>query len=80
MTLAARRNSFDLDDAIGALRHLAPQILGFLTAAVLFAVTGLALVFAPHVALAVIAAVLSASLFEVARRRRLRTIAQRDQR
>ena len=70
----------DLDDAIGALRHLAPQILGFLTAAALFAGTGFALVLAPHVALVVIAVVLSAFLFEVARRRRTRTIAQRNAR
>lgn len=72
----------DLDDALGALRHLAPRILsrilGFLAATALFAVTGFALVFAPHVALALIAVVLCASLLEAVRRRRMRVVAARD--
>lgn len=66
----------DLDDALGALRHLAPRILGFLAAAALFAATGVALAFAPHIALTLIAIVLSASLLEAVRRRRLRAVAQ----
>lgn len=37
----------ELDDALGALRHLAPRIAGFLTALALFAATGCALVLAP---------------------------------
>jgi hypothetical protein len=61
----------DLDDALGALRHLAPKILGFLLAIVLFAGTGFALSFAPQATLAVAGIVLSASLFEAVRRRRL---------
>jgi hypothetical protein len=64
----------ELDDAIGALRHLAPKILGFLLAIGLFAVTGFALVLAPQTTLAIIAFAASASLLEVLRRRRLRAI------
>jgi hypothetical protein len=60
----------DLDDAVGALRHLAPKILGLLFAVVLFAGTVLALSLAPQATLAVAACVMSASLVEVARRRR----------
>lgn len=60
----------DLDDALGALRHLAPKIAGFCLALALFALTGIALVFAPHTTLAILGLVLSASLFEFARQRR----------
>ena len=65
----------DLDDAIGALRHLAPQIMSFLAALALFAATGAALLMAPQVTLTVAAVVLSASIIELARRRR--TLSQR---
>jgi hypothetical protein len=61
----------DLDDAMGAARHLAPKILGFLVAVALFAATGLALSVAPQATLTVAALVLSASLFETLRRRRV---------
>jgi hypothetical protein len=60
----------NLDDALCALRHLAPKILSFLAAFALFALTGFALVLAPHVTLAAIGLVLSASLVEHMRRRR----------
>jgi hypothetical protein len=70
----------ELDDAIGALRHLAPQILGFLTATALFVATGAALVLAPQITLTVAAIVFSVSLLEVARRRRIRTADQREER
>jgi uncharacterized membrane protein len=70
----------ELDDALGALRHLAPKILGFLAAAALFAATGFALILAPHIALTVIAVVLSASLLEVVRRKLTRAFAERDRR
>ncbi len=60
----------DLDDALGALRHLAPKIAGFLLAVALFVLTGVALVFAPHTTLAILGVVLSASLVEFARQRR----------
>ena len=59
----------DLDDALGALRHFAPKILGLLLALALFAATGFALSRIPHATLAV-AAVLSVTLFESVRRRR----------
>lgn len=61
----------ELDDAMGAARHLAPKVMGFLMAVALFAATALALVFAPQATLAVIAVMLSASLIEIVRRRRL---------
>lgn len=61
----------DLDDALGALRHLAPKLLGFLAALFLFAATGVALLLAPETTLAVVGVVLSASLFESVRRRRV---------
>jgi hypothetical protein len=60
----------NLDDALGALRHLAPKILGFIAAFALFAATGFALVLAPQAALGVIALIMSASLIEAVRRRR----------
>lgn len=68
----------DLDDAVHALRHLLPNIVGFLVAIALFAATGAALVLAPQVAVPVAAVALSTSLFEVARRRRSRVARQSD--
>ncbi len=60
----------ELDDAIGALRHLAPKLLGFVVALALFAATGFALIVAPHITLAILAVALSALLIESARQRR----------
>lgn len=60
----------NVDDALGAVRHLAPKILGFVVAFVLFALTGFALMLAPHATLAVLCLVLSGSLIEHLRRRR----------
>jgi hypothetical protein len=60
----------ELDDAMGALRHLLPRIAAFLLAVALFGATGFALVHAPHVTLAALALVLSATLIEALRRRR----------
>lgn len=60
----------NLDDALGALRHLAPKILGFIAAFALFTATGFALVLAPQAALGIIGLILSASLIEGLRRRR----------
>jgi hypothetical protein len=60
----------NLDDALGALRHLAPKILGFIAAFALFAATGFALVLAPQAALGIIGLIMSASLIEAVRRRR----------
>ena len=60
----------NLDDALCALRHLAPKILSFVAAFVLFGATGFALVMAPEVTLAAIGLVMSATLIEGARRRR----------
>jgi hypothetical protein len=60
----------DLDDAVGAIRHLAPKFIGFLFALALFAGTCFALILTPHVTLALLAVSISAALVEVARRRR----------
>lgn len=60
----------NVDDALCALRHLAPKILSFVAAFALFALTGFALVLAPQATLAAIGLVLSASLVEHLRRRR----------
>jgi hypothetical protein len=67
----------ELDDALGALRHLLPRILSLLCALALFAGTGFALVLAPHATLAALALVLSATLVEAVRRRR-RQLASHD--
>ena len=61
----------NLDDAMGALRHLAPRIFGFLFAIALFVATGVALVVSPQTTLAILAVTSSVALIEVARRRRL---------
>ncbi len=61
----------ELDDAVGALRHLAPKVLGVLGAAMLFVGTVIAFSLAPQATLAATAAVLSVALLEVARRHRL---------
>ena len=60
----------NIDDAVCAVRHLAPKILSVIAAFALFVLTGFALLLAPHVALAIIGLVLSASLVEHVRRRR----------
>ncbi len=61
----------DLDDALGVLRHYAPRVLGLLIALTLFAATGFALLHAPQAALAGLALLLSVTLIELLRRRRL---------
>jgi hypothetical protein len=68
----------ELDDALAVARHYAPRILALLAAIALFAATGFALMYAPHVTLAVFAVVLSATLFEAVRRRIARTSAERS--
>lgn len=60
----------DLDDAFGALRHLAPKILAMIGALALFAGTCIALARLPQIALLMIAFVLSVSLVEGYRRRK----------
>jgi hypothetical protein len=62
----------DLDDALGAARHLAPKILGLLVALALFAATGFALIHATPATLGGVALLLSATLLEMIRRRRVR--------
>jgi hypothetical protein len=68
----------NLDDGVHALRHLAPKIFGLLLAISLFVLTGIALVLSPHVGLAAIGLVMSATLIE-AKRRRAQEIAHREQ-
>jgi hypothetical protein len=67
----------NLDDALCALRHLAPKILGLVAAFALFIATGLALVLAPQATLAALGLIMSASLVEHLRRRRA-TLAHRE--
>lgn len=61
----------NLDDALCALRHLAPKIIGFLFATALFAATGFALIVSTQVTLAILVITGSVTLMEQARRRRL---------
>jgi hypothetical protein len=68
----------NLDDAVHALRHAIPKILSLIFAVSLFALTGFALMRSPHITLAAIGLVLSASLVEAIRRRRVQ--AQPDRR
>ena len=62
----------ELDDALGALRHLWPQIVDFMIATLLFAVTGFGLVLATETTLIGVTVLLSAMLLEVVRQRRAR--------
>jgi hypothetical protein len=62
----------ELDDAFGALRHLWPQIVDFMIATLLFAVTGFGLVLATETTLIGVTVLLSAMLLEVVRQRRAR--------
>jgi len=59
----------NVDDAVGALRHYGPRIMGLLSALALFVATGIGLLLAPPLVLAVVAC---AAVTEVARRHRLR--------
>ena len=70
----------NIDDAVGALRHLAPKVLALLAAISLFALTGIALVRAPEATLAAIGLVLSVSLIETIRRRRTQLEARQGSR
>ena len=65
----------DLDDALGALRHLWPQVVDFITATLLFAVTGFGLLLVPQTTLIAGALLFSATLLEMLRQRRARRIA-----
>ena len=61
----------NLDDALCALRHLAPKIMGFLLATALFAATGFALIVSTQLTLVILAVTSSVVLIEQSRRRRL---------
>jgi len=67
----------NFDDAIHALRHLAPKILALLLAFSLFALTGIALIHSPNGALAALGLVLSAGLVEAVRRRKHQQVSER---
>ena len=62
----------ELDDALGALRHLWPQIVDFMIAALLFAMTGFGLLLATQTTLIGVALLLSVMLLEILRQRRAR--------
>jgi hypothetical protein len=68
----------DLDDALGAARHLAPKILSLIVALALFAATGFALVHATQATLGGVALFLCATLLEMIRRRRVRLPTSRE--
>ncbi|MET0986477.1 MAG: hypothetical protein ABW034_13835 [Steroidobacteraceae bacterium] len=61
----------ELDDAVAAARHLAPRLLGFLAALVLFALTVLGFLILPKVTLAAAAVLLSIVLIDRVGRRLL---------
>jgi len=61
----------NLDDALCALRHLAPSILGFAVAIALFVATGVALAVSPQTTLAILSVTASVGMLTVLRRRRL---------
>jgi hypothetical protein len=65
----------NLDDALCALRHLAPSILGFIVAIALFAATAVALVTSPQTTLSILAVTSSVAMFDIVRRRRLQASA-----
>jgi len=62
----------DLDDALGALRHLWPQVVDFITATLLFVMTGFSLMIATQATALALAVLLAAVLLEVLRQRRTR--------
>ncbi len=68
----------DLDDALGAMRHLWPQVIDFVMALLLFAMTGFGLIMAMQTTLTGVAALLAVSLLEVFRQRRMRRSSAAD--
>jgi len=62
----------ELDDALGALRHLWPQIVDFVLAMLLFVMTGFGLVLATQTTLLGAVVLLAAMLLELLRQRRAR--------
>ncbi len=64
----------NLDDALCALRHLAPKIVGFLFATALFAATGFALIVSTQLTLTILALTSSVVFIDQARRRRLQAL------
>lgn len=65
----------EIDDAMGALRHLAPRALGLILALTVFLAAVIALMLAAEITLAICALVLSAGLLAVVRRCRARLAA-----
>lgn len=60
----------EIDDAVAVLRSLWPRLLGLLLAFTLLGATGFVFLSFPRLALPLVAAVLSITLFERLRRRR----------
>jgi hypothetical protein len=70
----------EIDDVLGALRHLWPQIVDFALAMLMFVMTGFALVLATGTTLIGGIVLLSAMLLELLRQRRARrTVAGRTE-
>lgn len=68
----------EIDDAVAVLRSLWPRLLGLLLAFTLLVATGFVFLSFPHLALPLVAAVLSITLFERLRRRRFADEATAD--
>jgi hypothetical protein len=66
----------ELDDLLGAVRHLAPKFFGFLLALALFAGTVFVLSLTPQATLVVAAFLLTVTLAEAVRRRLMRPAAE----
>ena len=64
----------DLDDVLGALRHLWPQVVDFITATLLFVMTGFGLMLATQATVFAVATLVAGTMLEVSRQRRLRRI------
>jgi hydrogenase/urease accessory protein HupE len=59
----------NLDDVLGALRHLWPQVVDFFTATLLFAMTGFGLMLATQATVAAVAVLSAAGLMQLLRQR-----------
>jgi hypothetical protein len=61
----------EIDDVVGAARHVAPYVFGFIAAAVLFCLTVMAFLYIPRVTVAAVAVMFSIMLIDRCIRRLL---------
>ena len=69
----------DLDDVLGALRHLWPQVVDFITATLLFVTTVFGLMLATQATVFAVVALLAAAMLEMSRRRTQRRLTVIDE-